>query len=359
MRKKIIYAVLDWGLGHATRSIPVIKTLSKKYEIIIVSDGRSLKFLQNEFCENKFYEVKGYNIRYAKNKGMVLPVLILQTPKIVSGFVREYYSLKRIIKKEKPVAVVSDNRYGFFSRKIPSFFITHQLRFKLSKSLSFLEPFTELYNKFILKRFKKIFVPDNEGNVNLSGELSHNLKRIDKSKLKFVGPLADVSYEEKNKDIDWLFSVTGPEPSRTIFEEAVLSSVSKLNGRKVVVLGRPETKTYEKDGDVEIYSFADRNLMKELLLRSKFVICRSGYSTVMELAVLNAKALFIPTPGQTEQEYLGKYYMNNDLFYSVPQDELDLVNDCKKAEKFYSSKRSKFEQQNLDKVILEEIEKFI
>jgi len=84
---------------------------------------------------------------------------------------------------------------------------------------------------------------------------------------------------------------------------------------------------------VETYSFLSKNDREDFLNRSKLVVSRSGYSTILDLAVIGTKALMTPTPGQVEQEYLARYHNQKGTFYSVNQNDIDLIRDVKIAQK--------------------------
>ena len=173
-------------------------------------------------------------------------------------------------------------------------------------------------------------VPDYKEN-NLSGDLSHNLKRIDEDAIHYVGVLSDFTKRPMKKDIDYLISISGPEPQRSMLEEKLAASVNELEGNVVMTLGKAETYSIVKKKQLTTYSFVTKELREELLNKAKLVVSRSGYSTIMDVAVVGTKALFIPTPGQIEQEYLSQYHNSLGTFHSVSQDAIDLKADVKIA----------------------------
>lgn len=183
---------------------------------------------------------------------------------------------------------------------------------------------------FFFKRYIGVMVPDYQKN-NLSGDLSHNLKRIDENKIHYVGVLSDFTKRPLKKDIDYLISISGPEPQRSFLEEKLASQVQELEGNVVMTLGKAEKYSIVKKKHLTTYSFVTKELREELLNKAKLVVSRSGYSTIMDVAVVGAKALFIPTPGQIEQEYLSAYHNKLGTFYSVKQDAIDLKSDVKIA----------------------------
>jgi UDP-N-acetylglucosamine transferase subunit ALG13 len=167
----------------------------------------------------------------------------------------------------------------------------------------------------------------------LSGDLSHNLNRIDEKKLHYVGVLSDFKKKKMKQDIDYLISISGPEPQRTMLEEKLLPQVNDLNGKIIITLGKTEAKNNFNNKNIETYSFLPKEKREDLLNRAKLVISRSGFSTILDLAVIGTKALMTPTPGQIEQVYLGQYHNKKGTFYSVNQDRLELKKDVEIAKK--------------------------
>ncbi|MDA3886735.1 MAG: glycosyltransferase [Candidatus Delongbacteria bacterium] len=352
MKKKILYAVLNWGLGHATRSMPIIKELIKDNEVILVSTSRSLLLLKKEFPELEIIDYPDYSIKYTKHAKFLFISLALQIPKILIGLYREHKFAAKITREKKIDLIISDNRYGIYNYKVPSYFITHQLRFKMPKGLKFLENLTEYFNKFYFRKYKKIFIPDNENEPNFSGKLSHNTRRIKKGKLRYVGLLSDTK-ETESIISDYLVLISGPEPQRTKFENMVREQIKDIEGKKILVLGKTEIEETESEKDLEIYSHLSREKISKMINGAGLIISRPGYSTVMEVAAAGKKALFIPTPGQTEQEYLAEYYKDKGLFHYVPQNEMNLKNDIPAADEFKAIEKQKV---NDIEMILKELE---
>ena len=179
----------------------------------------------------------------------------------------------------------------------------------------------------------KFLVPDDRDNP-LSGDLSHNLRFFKDGKVEYLGILSSLRKLEVKEDIDYFISLSGPEPQRTILERKLLKQAPLLKGKVVIALGKPEEYKEEIKGNIRIISFLDRERQEEIMNRAKLVIARPGYTTLMELAFLGKKALLIPTPGQTEQIYLASYHRSKGNFYSVDQDELDLVRDVERAKQY-------------------------
>jgi len=331
---KIIYAVCSWGLGHATRSLPVIRKLVKEgNELTIISHGRSLKLLKDEIGETQSYiENEDYPMLLSENSRQFMAKSIVYWPSFISKMINGQKKIQKILEKEKYDRIISDGRYDIYSRKTPSFFISHQMRIMNPLRIKIFESGSEIFNLFFFKRFCGVIVPDFFKN-NLSGDLSHNLNHIDEKKIHYAGVLSDFKKINKSKNIDYFISISGPEPQRTILEEKLLTQICDLKGKIVVTLGKTEKMDkFKKDG-IETYSFLPSDKREEFLNRTKLVVARSGYSTILDLAVIGAKALMIPTPGQVEQEYLAEYHDKKGNFYNVNQNKIDLLFDVEIAKK--------------------------
>lgn len=331
IKKKILFAVLNWGLGHATRSTPLIEALAENHHVTVVSTGKSLLLLKSEFPDLEFINLPDYDITYS-NKGWMMPfVLFRQLPKLFSRLRKEHKRTEQIVKSKNIDLIISDCRYGVWSKRVPSFLLTHQLRIKLPGILSILDPLSDLGNWFFFRHFKKILVIDHAGDENLSGDLAHQ-GFISRNKcIRYMGLLADVTKNEDQQDVDVFITISGPEPQRSFFEKIILEQIPNLKGKIVVLLGKPGEFDHKTVNNAEIYTHLPRRKISELMNRAKVIVSRSGYSTVMELVALKKKAVLIPTPGQSEQEYLAAYFFKKELFYTTKQNNIDLVNDLPKA----------------------------
>jgi uncharacterized protein (TIGR00661 family) len=331
---EIIYGVCSWGLGHATRSLPVIrKLISEKNSVTVISNGRSLEVLKKELGEDACYvDIPDYPMLVSENTRQFLAKSMVYWPVFIKRIENGLAQLQKILNQKHYDCIISDARYDMYSKKIPSFFISHQMRIMNPLQIKMFERTMERFNLFFFKRYVGVMVPDFKDN-NLSGDLSHNLKRIDENAIHYVGVLSDFTKRPMKKDIDYLISISGPEPQRSILEEKLVSQVNELEGNVVMTLGKVEKYSIVKKKHLTTYSFVTKELREELLNKAKLVVSRSGYSTIMDLAVVGTKALFIPTPGQIEQEYLSKYHNELGTFYSVLQDAIDLKSDVKRASK--------------------------
>jgi len=353
---KILFGVCSWGLGHATRDLPLIREMIKRgHKLTIVGRGRSLIFLEKELKENCSYlDIPDYSSPYSK-RDLFVAKFVTYCPIYINEIVEEHTRIKKIIKRGGYERIISDNRFGIYDKYIPSFFISHQLRFIVPGRIKPLERATERFNYFFKRKFCKFLVPDYSQN-SLSGDLSHNLKYFKEDKIEYLGPLSDFKKRETEEDIDYFISLSGPEPQRTLLEKKILRQVSSLTGKIIITLGKPEVYKEEMKGNIRIFTFLDRKRQEEIMNRSRLVITRPGYTTLMELALLRKKALLIPTPGQTEQIYLAKYHKEKGNFYSISQNKLNLSRDVEEAKRYSGINSNDKEDavKNFMKIVFEE-----
>ena len=321
--KTIFYGALDWGLGHATRSVPIIKQLLKNNSVILGVTPLTKLIFDEEFPELKKIDLPAYNITYSK----VFPLWIkmgLSFPRISQIIADENKLLQTIISENKIDVVISDNRFGLYSDKAHSVFITHQLFLKAPV----FENFGSKINQKYISKFSEVWVPDyEEEDKSLSGELSHG-KKIDFHKnIKYIGPqsrLRDVITEIEKDKYDYLILLSGPEPARTELEKILLEKFKASEKKAAFVKGSESGVGTSEKKSMEIYAFPKKEELKKLILSSQKIICRSGYSTLMDMHALEKKELIlIPTPGQTEQEYLAKYWEKKFGTKAVSQSEIN------------------------------------
>ena len=324
-KKRILVAPLDWGLGHASRCVPIAKALEKEgYEVVFAASGRPLELLIQEFPKNDFIKLEGYNIKYPKNGLMALSMLS-QLFKIWKGIRQEHKQLQQIIDDYNIDGVISDNRYGLYSKKVPCVFVTHQLQIQ---SPIFSESLQKINFKYIQK-FDECWVPDSNTH-QLSGQLSK--AKNSPFKCQYIGALSRFESLEKTEDLDVLAIVSGPEPQRSMFEELLRKQLIVSKFKAVLVLGKTEENKEEEIGNLKVISHLNAKSLNQQMINANVVISRSGYSTVMDIAKLHKKAIFVPTPGQTEQLYLAKYFYDKNRAFAMHQKELDIQHALQKVE---------------------------
>jgi uncharacterized protein (TIGR00661 family) len=320
--KKILITPLDWGLGHATRCIPIIHELLKRgCTVLIAGSGDSLLLLRNEFPHLTFFTLSSYSPVYSRTQNMIWKMM-RQIPKFVYVIRNEHQQIETLIEKHKIDFIISDNRYGCWSSKIPSVFITHQLNILMPNGLKWIEPLVALLNKRLIRKFSACWIPDYlERRMSLSGKLSEH-DTADFSHVTHIGPLSRfrlINNREFKYDLVCIFS--GPEPQRSIFEEKVVEQLRSSSLRYFVVRGVYSPAISARENEA---AFLNSEGLQTVISQSPLVITRSGYSTIMDLAVLGKKGILVPTPGQTEQEYLADRWKQKGVFYSVPQHNFNL-----------------------------------
>lgn len=319
---KILVCPLDWGLGHATRCIPIIRyLLLKNAEVIIASDGRPYELLKKEFPHLELIRFSGYEVTYPSEGSMAIKML-LSVPKILAGIYKEHQALKELIHNKKIDAVISDNRFGSWNKKVYSIFITHQVMIKAP----FAEKFLYRINRYFINKYNECWIPDIAGENNFSGDLSH--KYPVPANAKYIGLLSRMENKSEYKDLkyDLFIILSGPEPQRTIFEKLIVEQLRNTILKTLVVQGVSEKQERKNISEsIEIISHLNSIEMQDAMVASKIILCRSGYSSIMDIAILRKKAIFVPTPGQTEQEYLAGYFMQQGIAYSVSQKDFHLT----------------------------------
>lgn len=331
----VLVAPLDWGLGHATRCIVLIKSLkSCGYKVIIGSSGPQKTLLQNEFPEIDILDLKGYQVTYARIKWLLPVKLLFQLPRIYKTIRYEYRWLDSIIDQYEIDLVISDNRFGLHSTKVPCIFITHQLVIKTP--FSWLEFLLQKVNYSQINQFNRCWVPDAEGEVNLAGKLSHP-KNFPSIPVYYMGLLSRFDGDSKKsvKQYDFCIVLSGPEPQRTILEEKIINEPFLADKKVLLVRGKPNKDHPLKiKTNVVVKNHLSGAELQEVFLKSEYIISRTGYTTVMELLSLQIKSILIPTPGQTEQEYLAKRLLKFGWGLTIKQKDFNMTTAIKTAEKF-------------------------
>jgi len=318
---KILLAPLDWGLGHATRCIPIIKQLQKNgCSVTIAASGSVKTLLQGEFPGINFILLDGYNVQYSASKRFLPVKILLQAPKIMATIKREQRWLQKLLAKNRFDAVISDNRFGLYTKKVPCIFITHQLL--IQAPYNWLERLVQQVNYNYINRYSQCWVPDFKKGDTIAGRLSHP-RKMPRVPVKYLGPLSRFGkLEQKSITYSWMIILSGPEPQRTILEQKLLAVIPGLVGNVLLVRGKPGiTDEIAAPANSTVANHLGTAAMQQALAVSNYVISRCGYTTVMEMLALGKKAVFIPTPGQTEQEYLAGHLFVQQWCYTCTQDE--------------------------------------
>lgn len=331
---KILLAPLDWGLGHATRCIPLIRSLQQKgCEVVLAAEAAPARLLAAEFPGIRIIQLAGYGIRYSPGSSLFASML-LQLPGIFNRIKKEQQWLSRLLQQEEFDVVISDNRPGFRNKKTYCIYITHQLLIHSGKG-TWLNRMLQVVHTRYMKKFSEVWVPDLSSAKNLAGELSHPPHPlIHPVYIGLLSRLTETKIEEEQYDLTVLLS--GPEPQRTILEQKILQQLQAYPGRVLFVRGLPQQTqpTVEAGRFITVHNHLPADELQRALCSSAFIICRSGYTTLMDLVKLNKKALLIPTPGQPEQEYLARYMQKQSYFPFQEQQAFDLSAALKTADAF-------------------------
>ena len=323
-KKTIVVAPLNWGLGHSTRCIPIIKALLERdYKVVLASDGVALGLLKKEFPDLANFELPSYHITYASDGRFFKLKMILDSPKILGAMRKERKAIEKIAKLVSADGIISDNRLGIYVNGIPNVFITHQLRV-LSGSTT---QISSAMHQQIFKKYDAVWVPDFEEENNLTGELGHLDKKP--QNLKYMGPLSRFEKKSVEKAYDLMVLLSGPEPQRTLLEDRLTEELQTFNGNILMVRGVIEKEQTKEEMALDSGTMLKINFMRseelsQSVQASDFILCRSGYTTVMDLAKLGKKAFFIPTPGQYEQVHIAERLDELGVVPSCSQEEFRL-----------------------------------
>jgi uncharacterized protein (TIGR00661 family) len=333
-RKRILIAPMDWGLGHATRCIPIIEELIKQdAEVILAGSGRSLALLRNRYPDWESLELPGYRVKYSRGKRQIWKIMT-QIPRLI-GVIREENKLVQSwIKKYQINGIISDNRYGVWADQIPSIFVGHQLSPALPGTMSWLRHSVFRAQMRWLKPFQEIWIPDFEGENNLSGDLSHLTNQPEKT--RFLGPLSRFQFieeisrtrlENELKDLpEILVLLSGPEPQRSILEKIICEQGLELDQKIWIIQGKTEQNLIKTQKNITLISSLTSDKFYLALTKTPYIVSRSGYSSIMDYYTLGLKnVIMIPTPGQTEQEYLGEKMRQENWAWVCPQHQFNLA----------------------------------
>ncbi|NMD01352.1 MAG: UDP-N-acetylglucosamine--N-acetylmuramyl-(pentapeptide) pyrophosphoryl-undecaprenol N-acetylglucosamine transferase [Bacteroidales bacterium] len=327
--KNILICPLDWGIGHASRVIPIIKKLqSKGHHIFIACSKQQHSFFKNEITNYTWIPSACPSIKYSEKKLSIFDLIRL-IPIIFVGIKKDKKKIDSWVKKHHIQIVISDNRYGCYSQHAYSVIITHQVKVELPKKLKWAEKILHKRIKKMIYKFNRCWIPDIKEMPNFAGDLSLQFSLNGKS--SFIGLLSrfdenQVLESQPEKTYEVIGIVSGPEPQRTIFAKLLLQQMKELQKPCLLVLGdfSKPTSNYQDD-NVSVYSSMNTKELYKAFQSSKFIVARSGYSTIMDLISLRRTAILVPTPGQTEQEYLARYYKSRRMFVIADQDKLNLA----------------------------------
>jgi len=326
---KILIAPLDWGLGHATRCIPVIKyLLGLGCTVYIGASGPVAILLRANFPDLGILPLEGYNIRYSRSRKSFAAKIAFQIPKILIAIHREKIWLRQQQARYGFDLVISDNRYGLKHKDVFSVIMTHQLQIHSGKGRLVNWLLRRLHYP-LLQQFNQCWVVDNPGENNIGGSLSH--PAVNPANARYIGLLSQMQVQRTvvKKAGHILVLLSGPEPMRSQLEALILKQAALCTSFTfTIAAGNPGgTIPAAIPEHIVYYSYLDAAALQGCLAEAELIVCRSGYSTLMDLAATRKQALLIPTPGQAEQEYLAHYLRGQGLFFSCDQELLNLAKD--------------------------------
>jgi uncharacterized protein (TIGR00661 family) len=354
----ILVAPLNWGLGHATRCIPVINNLlGRGCKVIVASSERPYHLLKQEFPHLEHIYFPNYEIEYPENENMAV-TLLRKGPEMFWETYKENRRLQNLIWEHNIKGVIADNRFGFYNHRIPTVFLAHQLNLQMTEGFAWLKPIANGLNLKYARKFTRIWVPDFEDEPNLTGGLSHfdGLPR----NVRYVGPLSRFASVKPEKtgafaEYEMLITMSGPEPQRTLLEDRLTEQAINLPYKTLMVVGKTEDNADRVEVSANVHKVAHlpTNQMMEAMQSVKYIVCRSGYSTIMDLVTLGLKAAFIPTTGQPEQEYLAETYQQKGFAPYAKQVDVDLKTLLAEYDNYKGFGGFKPEGNLLDKAIAE------
>ncbi|MFT4536456.1 MAG: hypothetical protein ACJA1A_000174 [Saprospiraceae bacterium] len=313
-------APLFWGLGHSSRCIPIInQLLDQGNTVAIASDGEALSLLRMELPDLESFELPEYDINY-KYQSMIINMAV-QGPKVLSAIKKEKTVAQQIASSWNADILISDNRLGFRSNTTKNIYISHQLNIphpnKIVSAIA-----NRLHHDFINK-YDECWIPDYEGERSLAGKMTQAELKIAKH---FIGVQSRLVKKDLEQDIDLAIILSGPEPQRTYLEERLLEKIAPLAEKSIYLIrGTEKAINLAQYQNLTVYNLLASAELNDIINRSKQVVCRAGYSSIMDLVALGKGATLIPTPGQYEQEYLGETLNGKHGFRYMGQDSIELL----------------------------------
>ena len=337
--RKILVAPLDWGMGHAARTIPLIHALRSygNCQVLLGVSGHSGELLKAEFPSLEAVDLPALSMKYSAGRSQVLRIFF-QIPRMILSVIREHYRLKKLVRVRQISAVISDNRYGLYCRKVPSILILHQLQFRFPPGVNFLSGIFSTIQAIWIKRFNQVWIPDLPGANSAAGVLSdppaglHHTYHIGLLSRFFYGKTGGHPVDDPYPLVALL---SGPEPQRTQLEQLVEGELKQTGQRALLIRGVIGDGVMRSRGGVTRVSHMLSGELHRHLQSAGVVVCRSGYSSVMDLIALGKRAVLIPTPGQPEQEYLAAYLGQKGWFYSQHQHMFNLHEALQKVRDYF------------------------
>jgi UDP:flavonoid glycosyltransferase YjiC (YdhE family) len=323
---RILAAPLDWGLGHAARCTPIIAGLRERgCEVICAAHGPHAALLAEAFADMRFVPLVNYAIRYGRGAAALALRFPFMVARVYRCAAREHAEIARLARECEADAIIADQRFGAWSRETYSVYVTHQLRVLMPPGLGLLERLVAGRLHRAAERFDRVWIPDYEGEDNLAGDLTRGYPLPVRS--RYIGPLSRFEPAAGGASAHGPAAaaiLSGPEPQRSLFERIVCDQLAKLDQDSLVVRGKPGEQGCRRIGRMRVVSHLAPGELRDLLQSADALCCRGGYTTIMELDALGRNAILVPTPGQTEQEYVCGRLHARGRFWMEPQRRFDL-----------------------------------
>jgi len=320
MQDVVLVAPLNWGLGHATRCIPIISYLQARCrKVVIAADGESLRLLQQEFPQLECHRIASYGVKYRFDN--ILLNVLLMVPSLLRALILDLGSAESLVKAQGATVIISDNRLTFRNKHTVNLYMTHQ--YNILHNLRWVSRLASSLHQFFIRRFDGCLIPDLAGSESLCPALSG----AEAPEKYFMGPLTRIEFKPQDAKWDIIFMPTGPEPQRSFFAKKVSEELAKMKEYRIVMVGsRSFSEVYASPPPhIEVVEWPDAQHMEDLLNASRLLISRSGYTTMMDIFQLPLKAILIPTPGQTEQEYLARFHKKRPGFAILEQNRINII----------------------------------
>lgn len=308
--KKILYGCLDWGNGHIARSVPLILQLqSQGNHVFFMGSPEQQTVLSRYGFTGTFKELPPTGFRFKGDGNFVLEAL--RNVRIVSKAVRrDQERVSDYAQAHGIDLILSDHRYGVRCDTIPSVFITHQVELPPKTN-----PVARWIHRKWMARFNSIWIMDDEQN-RLAGTLSRFVPGS-----CYIGHYSRFSLTNSTTESGKVVAViSGPEPyAEQFFNEMVKAANTSQQKWTIVCSANYAAAAGLKKGTILVNNWKRAD---EAIASAEYVVSRNGYTTLMDLTVLQKKAILIPTPGQLEQQYLAVLHREHSLWKMVPEHSL-------------------------------------
>lgn len=331
---KVFVAALDWGLGHTTRMMPIIHQLYRQnHQLVIGCSLVQKRILQEQFPKALYKSIVSYSPVFSRKPSQIVSILRF-VPRFLFSVYKEKKQLQELDRHYHFDIILSDNRYGLHLPGCRNIIITHQLQIILPRRVRVFQSIINKVIHFWINKFDQCLVPDFEGDIRLSGILSGRFSKCNVD-VNYIGILSRFQFiiEKKSQVPDLLIVISGPENQRSLFEQIVEKQLAEVSGSYsyLLIRGKPGSTKTDKKG---FLNHINSEEFKYILKHTKYIVCRSGYSTIMDLVYLEKKALLVPTPGQSEQEYLARHVCSQQWFITEGQSKLNLQRAIDKLDNF-------------------------